>query len=170
MRSLDRSAAFWLRAFPRRWRAQRAAEVAEVLADLAPVGATRLDLRTAAGLVRAGWGVRWRQRPPVGAFLRYRLLGRRPSHAYDGWLRDDLEGALYPWRYALVLDVVLGALFLPLFLLLDLPLVPSAVVVAVGFVATVVDRARGARARSRPCSAHPGEIGPMGPYRPLTDD
>ena len=170
MSSLDRSAAFWLRAFPKRWRAQRAAEVSEVLADLAPVGATRLDLRTAAGLVRAGWGVRWRQRPPIGAFLRYRLLGRRPSHAYDGWLRDDLEGALYPWRYSLVLDGVLGALFLPLFFLLDLPLVPSAVVVAVGFVSTVVDRARGRASEIETLFGSPREIGPMCPYRPLTDD
>jgi len=167
MSGLDRSAAFWLRAFPRRWRAERTAEVAEVLADLAPVGATRLDLRTATGLVRAGWAVRWRQRPPVGAFLRYRLLGRRPSRAYDGWLRDDLEGALYPWRYALLLDVVLGPLFLPLFLLLDLPLVPSAVAVAAGTVVAVVDRARGRAGAIETLFGSPREIGPMRPYRPL---
>lgn len=165
MGGLDRSAAFWLRAYPRRWRAQRSAEVAEVLVDLAPAGATRLGLRAAAGLVRAGWSTRWRQRPPVGAFLRYRLLDRRPAPAFDGWLRDDLEGALYPWRSALVLSVVLGPLFLAVGMALDWPF--NGGVLAVGYLLTVVDRARGRAGAIETLFGAPPEIGPMGPYRLL---
>lgn len=165
MRGLDRSAAFWLRAYPRRWRAQRAAEVAEVLTDLAPAGATRLDLRAAAGLVRGGWSTRWHQRPPVGAFLRYRLLDRRPAPVYDGWLRDDLEGALYPWRSALVISAVLGPLFLAVAVALDWPY-PGGVL-AVGYLLSVLDRARGRAGTVETLFGSPPEIGPMGPYRLL---
>ncbi|HWJ84590.1 MAG TPA: hypothetical protein VNR62_04130, partial [Cellulomonas sp.] len=60
----ERSAAFWLRAYPRWWRAERGGEVVAVLADLAP-GATRLSWTTAAGIVVHGWAERWRAHPPV---------------------------------------------------------------------------------------------------------
>ncbi|WP_456785788.1 hypothetical protein [Cellulomonas sp. P5_C5] len=165
MRGLDRSAAFWLRAYPRRWRAQSAAEVAEVLSDVAPAGATRLDVRAAAGLVRAGWSTRWRQRPPLGAFLRYRLRGRRPPRAYDGWLRDDLEGALYPWRAALLLTAVVGSPFVAAGILLGWPL--TGVVAAVVYAGTVVDHARGRAHTVETLFGSRPDIGPMGPYRLL---
>lgn len=167
MRGLDRSAAFWLRAYPRRWRAQRAAEVAEVLADLAPAGATRLDLRAAAGLVRGGWSTRWHQRPPVGAFLRYRLLDRRPAPEYDGWLRDDLEGALYPWRSALVPVLLTAALLLPVGLVLGWSPVQGVLAFLVVYALSVVERARGRAGAVETLFGSPPEIGPMGPYRLL---
>ncbi|HEX7806008.1 MAG TPA: hypothetical protein VF413_07590 [Cellulomonas sp.] len=49
MTGFHRSVAFWLRAYPRRWRAVRAAEVTAVLADLAGPPPRRLDARAAAG-------------------------------------------------------------------------------------------------------------------------
>lgn len=51
---LVRSARFWLRAYPRRWRTARGEEVLGLLADLAGPGDGRLDARTAVNLVRVG--------------------------------------------------------------------------------------------------------------------
>lgn len=109
-----RSAAFWLRAYPRRWRAERAAEVTAVLADLAPPGATRLAARTAAALVLAGWAARWREHPPPRVMLDYRLFGRRVPPRYLAWVRDDVDGPWYPLRAPLhggwpVAAIALGA-------------------------------------------------------------
>ncbi|MGV8978980.1 MAG: hypothetical protein ACOH17_13150 [Cellulomonas sp.] len=77
MTTFERSVAFWLRAYPRRWRQVRAAEVTAVLADLAGPAARRLDGRTALGLVRGGWATRWREHPPPLLWWRYRVLRRR---------------------------------------------------------------------------------------------
>ncbi|WP_407344846.1 hypothetical protein [Pengzhenrongella phosphoraccumulans] len=93
-----RSARFWLRAYPRRWRAARAAEMTEVLADLAEPGATRLDLRGAADVIRSGWATRWREHPPPRAMLAYRLWDGRMPERYHPWLWDDVTGALYSVR------------------------------------------------------------------------
>jgi hypothetical protein len=93
-----RSARFWLRAYPRRWRAARAAEMTEVLADLAEPGATRLDLRGAADVIRSGWATRWREHPPPRAMFAYRLWDGRMPERYDPWLWDDVTGALYSVR------------------------------------------------------------------------
>ena len=93
-----RSAGLWLRAYPRRWRAARAAEMTEVLADLAEPGATRLDAHSAADVVRNGWVTRWREHPPAWTFLAYRLSDRRLPAEYDPWLWDDVTGALYWFR------------------------------------------------------------------------
>lgn len=111
-----RSAGFWLRAYPRRWRAVRGEEVLGVLADLAAPGTRRLDARSAFDLVRGGWATRLRERPPLGAWLAYRFLDRRlPAHLT--WVRDDLDGSLYPARMAasavalvIVLSVALDSL------------------------------------------------------------
>ncbi|MBO3101972.1 hypothetical protein [Cellulomonas fengjieae] len=97
----ERSVQCWLRAYPRRWRSQRADEVTAVLADLADPGATRLDARTATGLVLAGWRTRARTRPPLPALLAYRVADRRLPARYRGWVRDDVEGALFSLRAAL---------------------------------------------------------------------
>ncbi|KQY21788.1 hypothetical protein ASD16_13905 [Cellulomonas sp. Root485] len=94
----ERSVRLWLRAYPRRWRLRRADEMVALLADLAAPGATRVDLRTAAGLVRAGWATRARTRPPLRHVLAYRLVDRRVPAQYRGWVRDDLEGACAPLR------------------------------------------------------------------------
>lgn len=98
----ERSVARWLRAYPRRWRTARAAEVTAVLADLAPTGARRLDLRSGVGLVRAGWATRWREHPPLLAWLGYVLLDRRLDPRYRDWARDDIEGPLHAVRRTLL--------------------------------------------------------------------
>lgn len=94
----ERSVGRWLRAYPRRWRTARAAEVTAVLADLAEPGAHRLDLRSGLGLVRAGWATRWREHPPLLPWLGYRLLDRRLPVRYRPWVRDDIAGALLMLR------------------------------------------------------------------------
>ncbi|RMI09504.1 hypothetical protein [Cellulomonas triticagri] len=95
-----RSVARWLRAYPRRWRATRTAEVTDLLADLAPPGARRLDLRSGLGLVRGGWATRWREHPPLGPWLAYLGWERRLDPRYRDWVRDDIEGALFGARRA----------------------------------------------------------------------
>ena len=94
----ERSVRRYLRAYPRRWRLRRADEMVALLADLADPGATRVDVRTAAGLVRSGWATRARTRPPLRHVLAYRLFDRRVPAQYRGWVRDDLEGASAPLR------------------------------------------------------------------------
>ncbi|GAA3799152.1 hypothetical protein [Cellulomonas soli] len=90
----ERSVGRWLRAYPRRWRAVRAAELTAVLADLAAPGVRRLDVRSGIGLMRAGWATRWREHPPLRPWLSYRLLDRRMPAQHRAWVRDDLAGAL----------------------------------------------------------------------------
>ncbi|HEX5332528.1 MAG TPA: hypothetical protein VFW79_07795 [Cellulomonas sp.] len=101
MTGFDRSVAFWLRAYPRRWRSVRAAEVTAVLADLAGPDAQRLDARAAAGLVRGGWATRWREHPPLHTYLAYRFFNVAIPARYRDWARDDLAGPLYGARLAL---------------------------------------------------------------------
>lgn len=103
MTGFDRSVAFWLRAYPRRWRAVRAAEVSAVLADLAGPGARRLDARAAAGLVRGGWATQWREHPPLHTYVGYRILDMAIPARYRDWARDDLDGPLYSRRRAAAL-------------------------------------------------------------------
>jgi hypothetical protein len=50
------------------------------------------------GLVRGGWAVRLRNRPPLRAWLAYRLLERPLPLRWHGWMRDDLEGRLLGLR------------------------------------------------------------------------
>jgi hypothetical protein len=88
-----RSARFWLRAYPRRWRAARGEEVLGLLADLAHPGARRIGTRAALDLLRGGLATRWREHPPLGPWLLYRLFDRRlPAHR--AWVLDDVNG---PW-------------------------------------------------------------------------
>ncbi|GEA87811.1 hypothetical protein [Cellulomonas cellasea] len=113
MSTLDpfgRSTALWLRAYPRRWRTARAAEVTEVLRDLAEPGAGRVDARTALALVRSGWAERWRDHPPLGTYLRHRLLDRPLPPRWAGWQRDDVHGRLFPVRFALTRTVGIAIL------------------------------------------------------------
>lgn len=97
-----RSVAWWLRAYPRRWRTARAAEVTDLLADLAAPGTRRLDLRSGLGLVRAGWATRWREHPPPLAWLGYALFERRLAPRYRDWVADDIAGSMYQARRMLV--------------------------------------------------------------------
>ncbi|GED11482.1 hypothetical protein [Cellulosimicrobium cellulans] len=102
----ERSARFWLRAYPPRWRRLHGDEALAVLLDLAPApddaGAPHgIGAREAWGLVRAGWALRRREHPPLGRWLLYRLFDARLPARYWWWVADDIHGALYPWRRGL---------------------------------------------------------------------
>jgi len=110
---LVRSARFWLRAYPRRWRAARGEEVLGLLADLAGPGDGRVDARTAVNLVRSGWATRWREHPPLGPWLLYRMFDRRVPREYRGWAHDDIDGFWRPLRTYLT-----GVSFLPIIMMI----------------------------------------------------
>ena len=93
----ERSARFWLRAYPRRWRVVRTNEVLAVLMDLAAPGARRVGVRTALDLLRGGWATRWRGHPPLWTWITYRFEKKIPRR-YRGWAGDDIEGFLFPAR------------------------------------------------------------------------
>ncbi|QJW37947.1 hypothetical protein [Cellulosimicrobium protaetiae] len=102
----ERSARFWLRAYPRRWRERHGEEALAVLLDLEPPRAVPdgarpvpgIGAREAWGLVRAGWALRRREHPPLGRWLLYRVFDARLPARYWWWVADDIHGALYPWR------------------------------------------------------------------------
>lgn len=93
----------WLpHAYPRRWQAAHGEELVAVLLDCAPSGATRPDLGTVVDVVRSGWAVRWRGRPPLWRWLLYRVFGRRLPVRWRPWVEDDIEGRWFPLREALL--------------------------------------------------------------------
>jgi hypothetical protein len=92
------SIAFWMRAYPRRWREARGQELVDVVVDLAGPGAQRLDARSAFDLVRGGWATRWREHPLPHTWLLYRMSDRRIPVAYRSWALDDINGFFYPMR------------------------------------------------------------------------
>ncbi|WP_251152603.1 hypothetical protein [Cellulosimicrobium sp. Marseille-Q4280] len=99
----ERSARFWLRAYPLRWRDAHGDEALGVLLDLAPAtddasSVAGIGAREAWGLVRAGWGLRWREHPTLGRWLLYRLFDARLPARYWWWVADDIHGALFSWR------------------------------------------------------------------------
>jgi len=106
----ERSARFWLRAYPRRWRAARGEELLGVLADLAAPGAARIDARTALDLVRAGWLTRLRTRPPLHRWLGYRLLDARLPKGFRAWAYDDISGPLYGARVQMIMGLIVAVI------------------------------------------------------------
>ncbi|WP_425954539.1 hypothetical protein [Xylanimonas sp. McL0601] len=94
----ERSARFWLNAYPRRWRDLHGEELLGVLEDVARQDdgslPERLPRAEVLGLVRAGWGLRWRERPPFWRWLGYRLLDLRLPERYWWWVADDIRS---PW-------------------------------------------------------------------------
>ena len=94
----ERSARFWMRAYPRRWRVVRGEELLGVLGDLAAPGTRRVGVRTAVDLVTGGWATRLREHPPLLPWLGYRTLGRQLPDAYRAWAKDDIDGAWYGAR------------------------------------------------------------------------
>lgn len=107
----ERWVRFWLRAFPKRYRAVHTEEILGTLADVEPPGVTRPGAATAVDLVRAGWAERLRSRPPLWRWCWYRLGGKLPPQ-YRAWLLDDLQG-WYRLRYTLFIEALYGAIFLP---------------------------------------------------------
>lgn len=93
----DRLLDLAVRAFPPRWRREYGDELLELNADLRS-DRTSHRLAEVAGLVRGGWAVRLRNRPPLRLWLAYRFLERPLPARWHGWMRDDLEGRLLAWR------------------------------------------------------------------------
>ena len=115
----ERSARWWMCAYPLRWREVHGDELLGVLEDVArdDRGAlpARLPRREAVGLVRAGWSLRRREHPPFGRWLAYRALNLRLPARYWWWVADDIRSPLYividlPWLAA---GLVTGGVFLP---------------------------------------------------------
>ncbi|CAM5784537.1 hypothetical protein [Cellulomonas persica] len=107
--------AWCLAAYPPRWRALRAREVAEFLAeaqavasqpgDPAPGAGPRVSVREAAGLVRGGIATRLRTGPPLRTRAAYRMLDSRVPARYRGWVHDERStvlGALGEWMWSAV--------------------------------------------------------------------
>ena len=103
-----------LRAFPRRFRTTRSAEIAATFREAELAGeAHPYGPRALADVVRAGWFERLRTHPPLGQFLKYRLLDGRLDPQWHRWLFDDVRGwygirrAAWASLPLLVLSVVL---------------------------------------------------------------
>lgn len=114
----ERSARFWSRAFPRRWRETHGDELLAVQQDVALAAAeatgaavpNRVDADEIRALLVAGWGLRWRERPPLWRVVLYRFGLRLPAR-YWWWVADDIRGVLYSvrsyvWSMGLVYCVV----------------------------------------------------------------
>ena len=89
-----------MHAFPRRFRAQRRAEIESTFHE-ADLAGDRKAYGPAAliDVVVAGWGERARTRPPLGQYLKYRLLSGRLDQRWHSWMFDDLDG-WFPVRRA----------------------------------------------------------------------
>lgn len=118
----ERSARFWARAYPRRWREVHGDELLAVQQDVARAAAgaagapvpDRLSTDEVRSLLRAGWGLRRRERPPLWRWVLYRCFDVRLPARYWWWVADDIHGLLYPWRAAFSsMAVVAGMWFVP---------------------------------------------------------
>jgi len=91
----DRGLALALRAFPKRFRAARTDEIMGTVAEVrAAGGGDAVGRRELLDLVLAGWAERWRTRPPMRSYLRYRFLDGRLDQRWHAWMLDDLRGWL----------------------------------------------------------------------------
>ena len=97
-RRVERSARIWLRAYPRRWRSSYGEDLVGTLLDLAGPDARTVRLSDGVSVVRAGWALRWREHPPLGPWLAYRLRERGLPAQYRAWLMDDLLGRRVGFR------------------------------------------------------------------------
>lgn len=94
----ERSARFWMHAYPRRWRVTYGDDLVRLLQDVAAPGARGIGRRETAAVVRAGWALRWREHPPLGAWLGYRLAEWDLPPQYRAWMVDDILGRWYVAR------------------------------------------------------------------------
>jgi hypothetical protein len=101
----ERSARFWLGAYPRRWRDLHGEEVLGVLDDVYRGSAgdlpDRLPRAESLGLLRAGWALRWHERPGIWRWCLYRCWTVRLRAADWPWVVDDIRGRWYPLRCVL---------------------------------------------------------------------
>ncbi|MEP7762652.1 DUF5313 family protein [Sanguibacter sp. 25GB23B1] len=96
---LERSARFWLRAYPRRWRAAFGDDLVGVLSEISAAGTVRVPAREAAAIVQGGWALRLREHPPLLRWLGYRFFERRLPERYQHWVADDILGRFWFTRY-----------------------------------------------------------------------
>lgn len=99
----ERQARRLMVAYPWRVRAEQGDEIVGTVLDDLPSDARRLPVRTMVDLVRGGWRVRSRRRPPLTTVIAY-WLGFRISPRWIQWVYDDLEHPGYVrvhrWRAA----------------------------------------------------------------------
>jgi hypothetical protein len=112
--SAERSARLWLRAYPRRWRTASGADLVGTLLDLVEPGAWTVRWRDGVSVVRAGWALRWREHPPLGPWLAYRLFERKLSAQHRAWTMDDLLGRFFLVRRGVSALAVVVTTFLVL--------------------------------------------------------
>ncbi|MCL1872059.1 MAG: hypothetical protein FWF90_16825 [Promicromonosporaceae bacterium] len=97
----ERSARFWLNAYPQRWREQHGDELLGVLEEAASQESVELPPRLprteVIALVRAGWSLRRREHPPLLPWLGYRMFRRRLPLRNWRWVVDDIRSPLYPF-------------------------------------------------------------------------
>ena len=100
--AFERSARFWMQAYPLRWREKFGDELLGVLEDVARGDGRalpdRLPRAEAVGLVKAGWALRWRERPPLWLWVLYRTWSFRLPERYIWWVVDDIRS---PWFSAI---------------------------------------------------------------------
>ena len=106
--SLERSARFWLRAYPRRWRAAFGDDFVGVLAEVSEPRTARVPAREATAIVKGGWALRLREHPPLLRWLGYRFLDLRLPLRYQHWVVDDILGRFYVARTYFTAVVVLA--------------------------------------------------------------
>jgi hypothetical protein len=99
-------------AYPRRFRAQREAEVVGVLLDLREPGRDRVPVTVWFDVLVGGLRYRVENRPPFYPWLAYRLFDSRLPGRYRAWVRDDVEGWSYPLRrqFAMMWIVIVALL------------------------------------------------------------
>jgi hypothetical protein len=105
----DRVTTAAMHAFPRRFRATRGVEMRDTLSDVLDADHRRLAVVAAVvDLVLAGWALRWRTRPPLGRYLRFRLF-ERPLPVQDHpWLFDHVQGWFRYRQAALPVAIIFG--------------------------------------------------------------
>ena len=93
---LERSVRRWMAAYPRRWRVTFGDDLVGTALELAVPGQTRLTLRDGLAIVRAGWALRLRERPPLRVRLAWYWDGRgaRTHPEHRPWMVDSV---ISPW-------------------------------------------------------------------------
>jgi hypothetical protein len=92
MDGYERRCRLLLRAYPRRYRETRGAEVLGTLLDLAEPGQRSPSPRDSFDVVRGGVLTRLREHPPFKQWLLYRVFGKRLPAEWRAWTRDDIFG------------------------------------------------------------------------------
>jgi uncharacterized membrane protein len=100
-----------LRAFPRRFRAGRTAEIISTFEEAELAGqAHPYGTRAIVDVVTAGWAERLRTHPSLGPYVKYRLFDGRLAPQWHRWMLDDVRG-WFGLRRAVSMAFVFAAVF-----------------------------------------------------------